>query len=216
MPIFNPLRLLFSILVLLVVSACSSTPSSISNKNKIENKTPPLQSFSERKNQLSQLNQWKISGKIAFIQGKKRQSANINWKFNGNDHSQRLDLNTILGINVLHLKSKEGLHTIEVDGETHKGKNLDQLIYSLTGLIFPSKALTYWLKAIPYQATDTFVLNEQSQLPISLTSENGSSISQWHINYSKYKTIKGYQLPFSVTLKKDNLLIKIAIKKWKV
>ena len=196
-------RLCLLIFIIGLVNGCSTKP--ITNAQ-------TTQSIDERTQQLLQLNDWQLTGKIAFIQSSKRESASLSWHYNDTDNSQELDLNSYLGINVLHLTSNNNLHTIEVDGKTYKSRNLDQLITSLTGFNLPTKALVYWLKGLPFSANDKIQYHDDTQLPVSLTSEYNNQL--WQINYANYQPNNGVQLASSFTLKQHDLLIKISIKKW--
>ena len=204
------MTLLIKILFLLfttttLLSGCSSQPKEVS-------KQLLNQDITQRNQQLTALIDWQISGKIAFIQDKKRESASIQWHYQESKQKQRLDLTTYLGINVLHLQSNHNIHTIKVDGSEHQGTNLDELIFSLTGLILPTEALTYWLKGLPYQTTDQFTYSKQTQLPTTLTSRYNHDI--WQISYDNYQVINKYRLATKFTIRQNNLLIKIAIKQW--
>ncbi|WP_440873774.1 lipoprotein insertase outer membrane protein LolB [Thalassotalea sp. PLHSN55] len=189
-----------------LLGACSS----ISTTN---NEQPVYsQAVNERNAQMLALTDWQLKGKIAFLQGKQKESANINWRYSGSNNNQRLDLTTYLGINVLHLNSANEQNTIKVDGKSYQSKNLDQLIFSLTGYVLPTKALTFWLKGLPYSNQDIVSYEPQSQLPSTLISQYDNQ--QWQVIYNKYKNIDGYQLPTSITIKQNNLTIKVAIHQW--
>jgi outer membrane lipoprotein LolB len=159
---------------------------------------------------------WRLNGKIAFIQqtkGKsKRESASITWQVNENNKTQELNLTSYLGINVLHLQSNNGQHLIKVDGEEYQGNNLSSLIYSLTGLTLPTQALNFWLKGLPYKTEDKLQLNEKTQLPKRITSFYHNTT--WQIDYNKYQRFNGLFMATQFTIKKDDLLIKIAVKNW--
>lgn len=194
-----------------ILSGCAIKPS-----NDSSTLTVP-QSAVQRATQLTKINQWNIRGKIAFIEQlkdktSKRESASIAWQVNENNQSQELDLTSYLGINVLHLASKDNNHLIKVNGKEYRANDLTRLVYSLTGLTLPTKALTFWLKGLPYQPSDEVEFSPSTQLPVSLTSLFDNV--QWRIDYRKYKVFDGVQMATQFTIKKDGLLIKIAIKKW--
>ena len=175
------------------------------------------QSAIERARQLTKIDQWHLRGKIAFIeqikdQKSKRESATIAWRVNEKNKTQELNLTSYLGINVLHLASEHNNHLIKVNGKEYRSNNLAQLVYSLTGLTLPTNALAFWLKGLPYQSTDQVTLSPKTQLPVSLTSLFDNI--EWHIDYSKYQVFDGVQMATQFNIKKDGLLIKIAIKKW--
>ena len=122
----------------LILSGCSTLANKESNQ--LIEQTPE-----QRISSLQQLQHWKITGKIGYIEKKTRNSATLNWQVNEKNKTQQLNLTTYLGINVLQLDSNKNIHKIQVDGKTYQGKKLEALIYSITGLTLPTQALTFWL-----------------------------------------------------------------------
>lgn len=194
-----------------MLSGCASQPDITS--------TEIIQALSskQRAELLLKNKKWQLRGKIAFIQKiknekDKRESASLTWQVNEERQTQTLNLTSYLGINVLHLESTPNQHVIEVDGKIYHGTNLPQLIYSLTGLTLPTKALTFWLKGLPYKATDKLKVDDKTQLPISLSSYHNKAL--WQINYTNYQVFDGIKIATKFTIEKDDLLIKIAINNW--
>lgn len=163
---------------------------------------------------VSQIKQWKIHGKIAFLQKDKRESANLFWQVNQNTPTQTLKLTTYLGINVLSLTSKEDLHTVEVDGESYQSKDLEQLVYSLTKLTLPTQAFQYWFKGLPFLESDKVTYHQDSNLPTKLSSHYNNVA--WQITYSNYRPVNDTLLPHSLSIKQKGLTIKIIINQWKL
>lgn len=185
--------------------------------NKITVKPLSTQTTQQRTSQLQQLKQWKIHGKIAFIQKTpykqdKRESASLLWQVDEENNNQTLNLNSYLGINVLSLSSTQGQHVIKVDSEEYRSDNLPQLIYSLTGLTLPTQALTFWLKGLPYQSSDKIIYDSETKFPLSMTSTYHNSA--WQITYDKYKIFAQLPMATKFTIEKDGLLIKISITNW--
>jgi len=194
-------------LFIFLFTGCATQP--------IQQSTPAInQTIEQRNAQLTQMNDWQLSGKIAFIQESERKSASIRWQHKHSNNSQKLDLNSYLGINVLHLESKDNIHTIEVDGEKYQSDNLDQLISSLTGLTFPTEALSYWLKGLAFNDGDKIIYHENSQLPLQLTS--GYKNNNWQVSYADYQQVNNVQLARKFTIEQNGLLIKISVKKWAI
>jgi outer membrane lipoprotein LolB len=164
--------------------------------------------------QVKKINQWKINGKIAFLQDKKRESASLFWQFNQDEQKQTLKLTTYLGINVLSLTSEQGLHSVEVDGETYQGSNLEQLIYSLTEITLPTQALHFWLKGLEFSSDDQIKYDDITGLPKKLTSFHHGQ--NWQVNYGKYQQVNDVILAHQFSIKQNNLTIKITINKWKL
>lgn len=202
---------LLFILSSIFLSGCST---------KSNNDSPILiiqQNAEQRAAQLSQINQWHLRGKIAFIEQikdkkGKRESATISWHENKDKQNQELNLTSYLGINVLHLSSNNGEHLIKVNGKEYRANNLEHLINSLTGLTLPTKALSFWLKGLPYQPSDQVNISPDTQLPISLSSVFDNT--QWQINYKNYKVFDDINMATQFSIIKDGLLIKVAIKEW--
>jgi len=187
-----------------VLSGCTTT-------KQVSQAPLTMQSPSERATQLNKITQWQVNGKIAFIERDKRNSATLNWQVDEKNNSQQLNLTSYLGINVLQLTSKQGEHTLKFDGKDYHDRDLTALIYSLTGLTLPTKALSYWIKGLPFQSSD-YIEYDDSNLPLNLTSFYNNQ--QWQIAYGNYKQINDYVLPSKLTVRKDNLLIKIVINRW--
>ena len=202
------LRLLFILLsVFIVITGCTTTaPNTTTQTN------APID-IKNRNTLLTQLVDWKINGKIAFITPTERNSASLYWL--KSESSQQLNLTTYLGINVLQLNSINNTHTIELDGNEYTGTDLDYLIYSLTDLTLPTEALTFWIKALPYLPSDTLTLTANN-LPKTLTSIYNNRT--WTVSYNAYhkiKTTSSYvNLPHKIKVKSNDLTINIAIKKW--
>ncbi len=201
------LSIRFSLLFILtiVINGCTtSPPKSLTEQTN--------QTIEQRNAQLARINDWQLNGKIAFIQSDNRESASIRWQYLQSKNSQKLDLNSYLGINVLHLASKDNIHTIEVDGKSYQSDNLDQLITSLTGLTLPTQALTLWLKGLAFHPSDKITYSARNQLPSVLISEHNNQ--HWQIIYANYQQVKGVLLATKFTIKQNDLLIKISVKKW--
>ena len=189
----------------LVLSACST------HLNK-ESSALIKQTPQQRIAQLKQLQQWQITGKIAFIEKNSRNSLTLFWQIDENKGSQRLNLTSFLGINVLQLDSNANNHKIQVDGKTYHGNNLSALIHSITGFTLPTQALSFWLKGIPYQESDSINYHKVTQLPQTLSSHYNNEL--WQVSYGNYQHIDGYNLATKFSIRKDGLLIRIAVNDW--
>lgn len=198
----------FIILFLIsILSACTSI-NDIPVGDKQQN-----QDIEARNKQVSALNTWTIAGKIAFISEQKRQSATLHWQKNGLEQTESLNLSTLFGIQVLSLKQQHNNVTLEVDGQTYDTQNLDELIYTLTGLNLPTRAMSHWLKGLAYLPSDKVVYHDTTQLPQSLTSSYNDKV--WQVKYSKYHHIEQFQLAKQLTITQGDLRIKIVIHSWK-
>ena len=204
---FNPTSLVMLMVCFMALSGCSTTsPKAIQPLLK---QTPQ-----QRIIKLQQLHQWNIKGKIAFLEKETRNSATIIWQVDESQQSQQLNLTSYLGINVLQLDSMGNNHKIQVDGKTYHGRNLEELVYSITGLTLPTQALTFWLKGMPFQENDNISYQKTTQLPQTLSSHYNNEL--WQVSYANYQHVDGYDLATKFSIKNDDLLIKIVINDWSV
>lgn len=200
-------RLIFFVFALSSLAGCSLLPETVETNISVETAT----TLNARISQIQSLSTWQAAGKIAFLQSSERSSANFSWQ-KTDELNQQINLTTYLGINVMQLKSIDGLHQITVEGETYDGKHLDTLIYQLTQLNFPSEALNFWLKGLAYSASDKITYQKNGYLPQTLISEYNHQ--RWQVDYQKYTVVNGYQLPSQLTVKQGNFTIKIRINQW--
>jgi outer membrane lipoprotein LolB len=203
--IFKALIILY--LPILMLTSCSN---SSNNYSQVHIQQTPQQRASD----LAYLQQWHIKGKIAFLEVNNRNSFSLVWRVDEKKQTQHLNLTSYLGINALELESTKDNHKIKIEGKTYQGSDLEALITSLTGLTLPAKALTYWLKGLPYNEQDKLVYQASTQLPKELTSYYNKEF--WQVSYSGYKQISNYSLATKISIKKDDLLIKIAINEWSI
>jgi outer membrane lipoprotein LolB len=199
------IKILFQVFFLgLLLSGCSSQVN-----------TSPEANYSldteQRNETLAQIKQWKIDGKIAFLQQKNRESANMQWQVDQEKNSQSLNMTTYLGINVLTLKQTDDHSSIEVDGEVHHSEDLDLLIWNLTGFPLPTQALHSWIKGLPYSTNDRLTLDDNN-LPRTIVSDYDGLT--WQVYYQAYQGVDEHMLPKKITIKQNDLTIKISINHW--
>ncbi|SEK35958.1 outer membrane lipoprotein LolB [Colwellia chukchiensis] len=199
---------LISLFFIIIVSACTS----INDKPVTDNFTS--QDINSRNQQLSQLDDWTIVGKIAFISNEKRESASLHWQKNSGDNTESLNLSTVFGIKLLAITKQDKLFNVVVDGQQYQTNDLDNLIYQLTGLNLPTRAMSHWLKGLAYLPSDEVTYHAKTQLPETLRSVYNQQ--HWQIKYSKYHHIGNFQLAKQLSISQDDLRIKIIIHSWHI
>lgn len=191
---------------LLLIASCSTKPEF--NQQSL----PTNYNLENRISYLTTINNWQINGKIAFIEGKDKKSATLFWQNNPKNQTEQLNLTTYLGINVLEVNLSDGVYTIDVDKNTYQDKDIDHILQSLTGYHLPSKALKSWIKAIPFTKNDKVIYHKETHLPVSITSHYGDTT--WNISYNDYSKVNDIPLPRRLTVKQNNLTIKIVVNQW--
>ncbi|ABM02755.1 outer membrane lipoprotein LolB [Psychromonas ingrahamii 37] len=185
---------------LLILVGCAQRP------------TPPATKTADwaaHQQQLNDLTDWSLRGKIAIITPENRHSLNIYWQQSGDNF--HITLTSFLGSTILDVK-KTALSTRIIDdqGKIYFGKNTQTLMTRLSGIELPVEVLQQWIKGNPIGAV--YQLNENNQL-VSLTGQDNKN-ENWSANYQDYKTVQEISLPHQLKLTRQDLLIKFAIQKW--
>ncbi|WOH37833.1 lipoprotein insertase outer membrane protein LolB [Thalassotalea fonticola] len=202
----SPVTLMNALIFILVamLTACSTT--------KVATDQQLFQNKTQRAEQLSRLHNWTIKGKIAFIEGNSKQSANLYWR--QTQHSTNLKLTTFLGVNVLTLSSKNDIHILTANGKTYQDDNLEDLLNQVSGIRLPVNALVYWIKGLKAQNEDQITYSETTLLPQTLNAWVNNTY--WQLHYKKYNLVNNLRLASQLTIKHQQLVIKMAIHTWEI
>lgn len=190
------------LLLTLLMAGCAQIPEEI-----------PAQKISwlSHQQQLENLTDWSLSGKLAIITPEERHSLNIYWAQSGND--LHITLTTFLGMTVLDIKKTAiGTQIINNNGEHFFGEDSEALIKQLSGLVIPIDVLQQWIKGNPSDAS--YLLNKNNQVE-SLAGQDPKN-AYWSINYQQYTRVQGIYLPQKLQLKRLNLRLKFAISQWQL
>ncbi|MDN3651570.1 lipoprotein insertase outer membrane protein LolB [Thalassotalea ponticola] len=170
------------------------------------------QSQQVREAQLAQINHWVIRGKLAIISSKNKQSANLYWRKSGDQ--QQLKLTSFVGTTVLSLTSKHGLHTLIVDGKTHQHHDLDYLVEKVAGFPLPISHLSHWLKGVKASAGDVIQYHPVTLLPEQLSTLINSR--PYSVQYQSYTLVGNVRLAKQLSIRHQDLRIKLAISQWEI
>lgn len=193
------MRILFLLLVLFM-AGCSQTP-----KEQID------QVAIDHRQILAQLNDWKIKGRLAFKSDQDKFSANLNWHQQQHDFSIRLS--SLLGTTLMRLTATSGLVTLEADDKEYQDTDATRLLFNVSGLLIPIDNLKQWVKGLDSQAKHS--LRNANGTLAQLTAYSTSALS-WQVNYADYRTVGEHVLPHLLTLKHQDILIKMKINQWEL
>ncbi len=206
--LLNRFIILFTVIIL---SACVS-------KQRLEN-----QAVITLNNNLAQLTDWQIKGKIAWITPLERKSAYINWQ--QNHANMQFNLSNVLGINLASLHYDGEIATLEADGQTYTDLSPSRLIFHTTGWHVPLEPLSSWVKGALTKQGRNATSNQQQVIRY----ENGliqqikatcTNCDQWTIDYNSYVNVNiqgiDYQLPQQINMHNpvNQAQIKIKINQW--
>ena len=194
----------FIIAALLSIFGCNTIPKA--------SDAELFQDKNQRSQQLEKINDWTIKGKIAFITPQEKQSANLFWQ--QEQDKITLKLTTFLGVSVLSLNSENGLYTLKADGKTWQDEDIDLLLEQVTNLKLPVKSLIYWVKGLKASNEDIITYSATNALPSQLQAWVNNKF--WQVNYQSYRLIGQYRLANKLTVKHNDLTIKMAISSWEI
>lgn len=194
----------FIIATLLSIFGCNTIPKA--------SDAELFQDKNQRSQQLEKINDWTIKGKIAFITPQEKQSANLFWQ--QEQDKITLKLTTFLGVSVLSLNSENGLYTLKADGKTWQDEDIETLMSQVTNISLPVNSLVYWVKGLKASNDDMISYSATTNLPNQL--QAWANNKYWHIEYQSYRLIEQYRLANKLTVKHNDLTIKMAISSWEI
>ena len=164
--------------------------------------------YDDWKPRLAAQKTWQVEGKLAFISPEERQSANLNWQQTTN--SNNLILTTFIGTRILSLKQTANGAELEFDGDEYFDTNAAELLKRLTGFTLPVDNADNWLKGTIDD--QSLVVDELGRAKQVLWFDNTGK--KWQIDYGAYVQNAGYWLPTKLTLKHQQIKIKIQLYDW--
>ncbi|GGO74340.1 lipoprotein insertase outer membrane protein LolB [Bowmanella pacifica] len=193
---FNRLRLLGCLLIVALLNACATRPVVDYSVN-----------ARQHQQQLAQLQDWRINGKLAYKGEKERFSATLNWQQQDGDYS--LGLSSFIGTRILTLQKSHQLISLEYEDRTYQHHDASALLYELTGWAIPVEQIPAWLKG--QVLPDNQAIFSDNGLLQQIRTPQG-----WQVNLSDYRQTAHYILPYQLELKTPSDQIKIRVDKWQV
>ncbi|MDO6695566.1 lipoprotein insertase outer membrane protein LolB [Aliiglaciecola sp. 3_MG-2023] len=197
----KPIYVVTACLLLLVLSGCVTSTKINQSIN------------SERhQQQLSNLTNWKIKGRLAFKSEEEKVSAYMNWQQGTNQFD--LQLNTFIGTNILKMQSDDNYTSLEVDDQTYTDTDANRLIFRVTGWNIPVEKLGLWVKG-QHTEKDNVVYDEFGL--VSQLEAKCRECVPWTLTFSDYQKVEGLWLPHLIQLTNTQNVanqIKIKISSW--
>jgi outer membrane lipoprotein LolB len=167
----SPLKYALTICLVVLLSACTSVPHKPIG---IDN--------TEHQQQLSQLQNWQIKGRLGFKSPEKKFSASLNWQQNAENY--QLTLNSILSIFSLEMHGRENFVHLNMDGKHYEDTDASLLLRRITGWQIPVKHFPSWIKG--QTKPDDIVINSPEGW-VQQIQPQCVACDGWIINYSNYK-----------------------------
>ncbi|KTD65318.1 lipoprotein insertase outer membrane protein LolB [Legionella shakespearei] len=168
------------------------------------NKVVPLE---KRKAETATISSFEIKGAMAAKTKSKGWSATMNWVQQGAG-SYQIRLMGPLGGGAVAINKSGGVVTFKDGPKTASSSNADELLLKQTGIRLPVNNLYYWVRGLPAPGG---VQSEQHDQFNHLTQLKQSGYT---INFTKYTSVKGIDLPSMIRLEGNGVMVKVVIKNW--
>ncbi|MDP5254227.1 MULTISPECIES: lipoprotein insertase outer membrane protein LolB [unclassified Vibrio] len=198
----KPISLWLCTALIVLIAGCSTLPS-----------THTSVEWQQHQQRLNTIKHFKVAGKLGYISPEERQNLNFFWQHQ--PQQSQLRLTTFLGQTVMKLTiTPEQATLIDYDGNQHRAKDVDQLMWQMTGLNIPVSSLPHWLLGLP-QGDESFTLNSQNTLATLATQ---STSQPWQAKYQLYTDVNGPEftlpLPSRLTILQGEIKINLQVNQW--
>ncbi|MGB0467199.1 MAG: lipoprotein insertase outer membrane protein LolB [Pontibacterium sp.] len=191
-------RLSGLIAILLIISGCSGL--------KPQPKPPVITtSWEQHQQELLQLKNWALSGKIAIKTETNSHSASLYWH-QENDH-YRIDMSGPLGQGGAYIEGQPGYVRLAISGEgEYEATSPEHLLQDRLGWDIPIQQARWWVRGLP--DPESPYQHQLKNNRLTLLMQNG-----WLISYLSYN--EQQVLPRKIKLSRENLKITLLMKDWK-
>ncbi len=153
----------------------------------------PLLAWRAREQELSALNTWDVSGRLALHTANDGGTVGLRW-VRRKDH-YTIDLSGPLGRGMVRLKQDpQGASLEDAERHVYRAANAEKLLLETTGWRIPLDGLGYWIRGLPVpQVPEQQQLDDRGRL---------RSLNQlgWHIRFIAYAKFGRYNLPSHMIL----------------
>jgi len=189
---------------LIFVTACSTQP--IQSTDALQKN----QTWLSHKNKISNIHQWKISGRFGAQTESDSWNGSINWTQDSDKYN--IKISGPLSSGSFSLYGDAELSTLKLSkDEVFEATDPDVLMETYTGLRLPIKFLRHWIVGLPSPMNNQpqIALNEEGQ--ISRLSQKG-----WDISFKRYEKINNVFLPKKIFLENTEFDVRLVIGRWQI
>ena len=187
---------LFAILVLMLYG-CTTLPRAL-----------PLSDA----NNVSELTQWQMRGKLAIITSAERRAVNFFWQRNAANY--QTVLTTSLGISVFSAQRDELGITVKVDDQQYQSATPEQLLFDLTGWRLPVEQFNHWLIADVEPKDGLIERDAQGYITHFSPRCEAACQTPLRIQYAQYRRVNKLALPHSIKVTTPQQTLTFKITQW--
>ena len=195
------MRYLIFLLAVISLTACTTAP-----PHKVV--ADPEKKWEQRKLELSEINDWHLTGRIAIINGQESWHLTMEWQ--RHDDKYILDLSGPFGAGHAQLTgTTEGVILVDADKNYLYADSPDRLLQEATGIKMPVKSLLYWMRGIP-----NWNIKKQKELLDEFGRLQQLQQDGWRIRFKRYVDVEKHELPQKIFIDGHDLKVKIFVDEW--
>ena len=195
------MRYLIFLLAVISLTACTTAP-----PHRVI--ADPDKKWEQRKLELSEINDWYLTGRIAIINGHESWHLTMEWQ--RHDDKYILDLSGPFGAGHAQLTgTNDGVILVDADKNYFYADSPDGLLQEVTGVKMPVKSLLYWMRGIP-----NWNIKEQKEQIDELGRLQQLQQDGWNIHFKHYVDFDKHELPQKVFIDGHDLKVKIFVDEW--
>lgn len=163
----------------------------------------------QRKAKTATISSWEIRGAMAAKNKNKGWSAALNWKQSG-PGAYHIRLMGPLGSGTVLIDKKGDTIAYQDGSKKITSHDADKLLAEQTGIRLPVNNLYYWVRGLPAPGPVQGERRDEYNHLVQLKQ------SGYTINFTKYTSVKGIDLPSMIRLEGNGAMVKVVIQNWTV
>ena len=165
--------------------------------------------YEDRTSQLNATGVWGLVGKISLDDGDEGGSGRLQWSVEPG-HSE-LDFHGAMGRGAWHLQiGQDGVLLKMADGTEQAADDVNDLIQDRMGWPIPLDALQWWVRGLVAPGVIESETYGSEGLLTSLRQFG------WDVDFKRYASVDGVELPVRLNATNDNYRVKLAISRWRM
>ena len=165
--------------------------------------------YEDRTSQLNATGVWGLVGKISLDDGDDGGSGRLQWSVEPG-HSE-LDFHGAMGRGAWHLQiGQDGVLLKMADGTEQAADDVNDLIQERMGWPIPLDALQWWVRGLVAPGVIESETYGSEGLLTSLRQFG------WDVDFKRYASVDGVELPIRLNATNDNYRVKLAISRWRM
>jgi outer membrane lipoprotein LolB len=160
-----------------------------------------------RQEQLAQLSDWSLEGRVAVTAGDEGWNANLLWSQQSQQY--RIRILAPLGQNAAWLEGDaEGVTLRTADRRTVRAADPEALLHAELGWSIPLSGMRHWVLGLP-DPGEPAVPQLDATGRLAALDQDG-----WHIEFLRYRDAGTWNLPDKIFLERQQFKVRLVIDQW--